>query len=180
MKIKPREKRERLFKNGRPLMRQVQFIDGEDYARDIKILWVAHTRKKWNFLPEDITQEEFLARIVGLSEQASLFITDDTNSSYREGKGPVAFFWAFDDGWKVEPHVEIFPWATKRNIIRSVVSFLHMMKYQKIGVCVALALKSSLALCEKCVEYGVLFRSGMVANGDPHGDVYIYSIRGKK
>jgi hypothetical protein len=180
MKLKPREKRERLFKNGRPLIRTVQFIDGQDYARDIKILWVAHTKKKWYFLPEDITQEEFLERILELSERASFFIADDTNSSYNEGKGPVIVFWAFDDGWKVEPHIEIFPWATKRNILRVVVSFLHMMKYKKIGVCVIYSLKNSLALCEKCVEYGVLFKSGMIANGDPRGDEFIYSIRGKK
>lgn len=180
MNLKPREKRERLFRKGRPIIRPLGFIEGGEYSKDIKILWVAHTQKPWAFMPKGVTQEEFIARIVELSEHAGLCIADDVNASYKDGKGPVAIFWIFDNGWKAEPHAEYFPWSTTRNILRVTVSFLHMMKYKKIGVCVVLALKSSVPLFDKCVEYGVLFRSGMIAGGDPRGDEYIYSIRGKK
>lgn len=180
MKIKPREKRERLFKNGRPFIRQIEYFDGDQYSKDIKILWVAHQKKPWYSMPKDVTQEEFIERIGDLSTRAAIFVAEDNNSSYKEGKGPVGVFWLFDHGWKVEPHAEVFPWATPRNVLRSYVSFFHMIKYKKIGVCVAYAMKSTVPLHDKCTEYGVLFRSGMIAGGDPRGDEYIYSIRGKR
>lgn len=180
MKLKPREKRERLFKNSRPIIRQIEYFEGDQYSKDIKILWVSHQKKPWYSMPKDVTQQEFIERIGELSERATIFVADDYNTSYKEGNGPICVFWLFDDGWKVEPHTEIFPWATDRNVLRTAVSFLHMMKYKKIGVCVIKAIKSSVPLFDKCTEYGVLFRSGMIAGGDPRGDEFIYSVRGKR
>lgn len=180
MKLKPREKRERLFKGSRPIIRKIEYFEGDQYSKDIKILWVAHQKKPWYIMPEDVTQEAFIERIADLSESASIFVVDDYNASYKEGKGPICVFWLFDDGWKIEPHTELFTWATPRNILRAYVSFLHMMKYKKIGVCVLRAMKDTVPLLEKCTQYGVLFRSGMIAGGDPRGDEYIYSIRGKR
>ena len=180
MKLKPREKRERLFKKSRPLIRPVQFYDGDQYHNDIKIMWVAHSKNQWDAMPEGINQSEFVEQLMQFSNRSGLYIADDDNNSYKNGIGPVGVCQIFDHGWKVEPHVHFFPWATPRNILRSTVSFLHMMKYKKIGVCVVCALKSSVPLFDKCTEYGVLFRSGMIAGGDPRGDEYIYSIRGKR
>ena len=105
---------------------------------------------------------------------------EDFNKSFKSGIGPVLVFQTCGNDWRITPHAQMFPWATPRNILRCYVSFLHMIKYKKIGVCVVLGLKHVVPLYEKCVEYGVLFRSGMIAGGDPRGDEYIYSIRGKR
>ncbi len=131
-------------------------------------------------MPKDVSQEEFINRIIDLSGRADFCIADDNNTSYESGSGPIGVCWIFDNGWKVEPHAEFFPWATSRNILRVTVSFLHMMKYKRIGVCMVYSLKNSVALFNKCTKYGVLFRNGMIPGGDQRGDEYVYSIRGKR
>lgn len=180
MKLKPREKRERLFKKGRPIIRQMEFLDGDEYHKDVKVAWVAHSKAKFYSIPDGATQDQFVDILIDFNRHAGLHLVDDFNSAYKEGIGPVGIVQIGGDDWRALPHVEFFPWATARNILRCTVSFLHMMKYKKIGVCVIYALKESVPLFDKCTEYGVLFKSGMIAGGSPRGDEYIYSIRGKR
>lgn len=180
MKEKPREKRERLFKNGRPLMRSVQIYNGSEYHEDVKTMWVAYQKSDCYAIPPGKSQEEFIETIIDFDNTCPLYMAIDHNKAYKSGKGPVGVFQVCGDGWRITPHLQVFPWATPRNVLRCYVSFLHMMKYKKIGVCVLLGLKHVVPLYEKCTEYGVLFRSGMIAGGDPRGDEYIYSIRGKR
>lgn len=180
MKLRPRERRERLFKSGRPIIRNLEFYNGTEYHDDIKTIWVAYSKSECYAMPPGLKQDEFIDTLKGFNEAAPLFIADDYNKSYKSGKGPVMIFQIDGNDWKITPHAQVFPWATKRNILRCAVSFLHMMKYKKVGVCVIHSLKSSVPLFDKCVEYGVLFKSGMIANGDPRGDEFIYSIRGKR
>lgn len=176
----PKERRDFLFRKSRPLIRSVKFIEGDDYSSDIKTLWVSHVQEPWPIMPEGVTQEEFVNRIIEFTDGKNLYVADDDNKAYANGRGPIAICQVTDHGWKIEPHVDFFPWASPRNILRATVSFLHMMKYQKIGVCVVYSLKNSLPLFNKCCEYGVLHKSGMIRGGDPRGDQYIYSIRGKR
>lgn len=180
MKLKPREKRERLFKKGRPIIRRLNFYDGESYHDDVKTLWVAYSKSSCYAIAPGLKQDEFIKMLFAFDASAPLYIADDYSKSYKSGIGPVMVFQINGDDWKITPHAQVFPWATNRNKIRCAVSFLHMMKYKKIGVCVIHSLKSSVKLFDKCVEYGVLFRSGMIAGGDERGDEYIYSIRGKR
>jgi hypothetical protein len=180
MKLKPRERRERLFRNGRPIIRLLQFHDGDEYHDDIRVAWVAYSKSTCYSVPPGLTQDEFVDFLMNMNNAAPLYMIADFNKSYKGGKGPIMVIQISGNDWKVTPHAQVFPWATPRNVLRCSVSFLHMMKYKNIGVCVVHALKSSVPLFNRCMEYGVLFRSGMIAGGDPRGDEFIYSIRGKR
>ena len=174
-----KEKRDRLFKSGRPLIRPLQIYDGEKYHKDIGILWVAYSKEPFYSFPEGLSKTEFVEVIKEMVSTREVMMIDDTNSEYRES-GPVAMITVQTDGWKIEPHTSIFPWATTRNKLRGVVSFFQMVRYKKIGVCIIYSLQQSKSLFDKCIKYGVLHYVGKIVNGDPRGDEYIYSVRGKR
>jgi hypothetical protein len=175
----PKEKRDRLFKGGRPHIRELRVYDGNKYHKDMGILWVAHKRSPFYQFDKDLTQEQFAKEISELASRGELLIAEDANKQYQ-GSGPIALVGVKNNGWKVEPHVQFFDWATPRNILRSTVAFLQMIRYRKIGACVVYALDESLNLFDRCCAYGVLHKVGKIENGDPRGDETVYSIRGKK
>ena len=177
--LKPREKRERLFKNGRPVFRTMEIMEGNEYHRDMAICWVAHSKEPFYSIAAT-DQSGFARELINLSTQSEFMMAEDINEYYESGQGPVAVIGAASDGWKVEPHVEFFPWATTRNKLRVTVAFFQMVRYRKIGACVVNSLEDSKPLFDKTASYGVIHFVGKVPNGDPRGDVYLYSIRGKK
>ena len=177
--LKPREKRERLFKNGRPLFRPLEVMDGDEYHRDIAICWVAHSKEPFYAIAAT-DQDGFAKEMSAVSGMNSLLMAEDTNSYYESGAGPVALVSIHTDGWKVEPHCEFFPWASAKNKLRVFVSFFQMVRYKKVGACVAGSLDDSKSLFDKTASYGVLHFVGKIPNGDPRGDVYLYSVRGKR
>ena len=174
-----KNKRDRLFRKSRPHFRPLQIYDGDKYHKDIGILWAAYQDGCFNELPRDLEQVEFAQEVEKITQTHELWLAEDDNGSYQSGKGPVALVSIIGDGWRIEPHTEFFPWTSKKNILRSSVAFFQMVRYKKIGVCVVKSLKVSTALFNKCKEYGVLFYVGEIINGDPRGDEYIYSVRGK-
>lgn len=174
-----KDKRDRLFRKSRPHFRTLHIYDGDKYHKDIGILWAAYQDGCFHELPRDLEQSEFAQEVEKLTQTHELWMAEDENNSYQSGKGPVALVSIISDGWKIEPHTESFPWASKRNILRYFVAFFHMIRYKKIGVCVVKSLKSSTNLFNKCKEYGVLFYVGEIINGNQNGDEYIYSVRGK-
>jgi len=174
----PKEKRERLLKN-RPFIRPLRIYDGSYYHKDIGILWAAHKAKPFYSIDKKIDQNEFATIIEGFSKSSLLFIADDDCQAFDSGRGPVCLISVSDNGWRVEPHCEFFNWASKRNILRVIVSFLHWMHYKKIGVCVVRCMEESKGLFDHCKDYGVLFYVGKIIGGDERGDEYIFSIMGK-
>jgi len=178
--MNPSEKRNRLFKSGKPLIRPLEIYNGEGYSKDIGILWTAYKRKPFEILGEGLSQEAFAESIESLSQKADLMVIDDDNKGYQD-KGPVVFLSLFSNGWKSQPQVEFFPWATIKNKLRTSVTFLHWIRYSKeIGVIEIRGLKEDKSLLEKCKDYGVLFYSGKVIGGHPKGNEYIYSVKGRK
>lgn len=174
-----KEKRDILFRKSRPLWRPLQVYDGDKYHKDMGILWTAYESGCFEELPRNLKQEDFAREVENLTQIRELLLAEDFNSAYKESKGPIAFASILGDGWRIEPHVEFFPWASRRNILRSSVGFFQMVRYKKIGVCIVKSLNNSTKLFDKCKEYGVLFYVGKIVNGDPRGDEYVYSIRGK-
>ena len=172
-----KEKRDRLFKSGRPQLRKVEIYDGDKYHKDVGYLWVAHTKKPFGNLG-NVSQEEFARWIEKLSKGSELIIIEDFNRELGK-TGPVGLIGISSDGWLVEPYAEFFKWATARNILRCAVSFLQMIRYRKIGACLIKSAPESVSLLNKVCKYGVLHFVGKVPNGDPHGDLWLYSIRGK-
>jgi hypothetical protein len=171
----PKERRDRLFKSGRPFIRSLQIYDGGNYHKDIGVLWVAHKRRPFYELKPDITQEQFAHEISSIAQKAELLIAEDGNHKHKA----VALIAVSSNGWKVEPHAEFFQWATPKNILRVSVAFFQMIRYRQIGSCVVLSLPESKSLFDKCCTYGVLHKVGEIANGDPRGDELVYSVRGK-
>lgn len=174
-----KERRDRLFKSGRPHIRSLQIYDGDKYHKDLGILWVAHQKQPFYSLPENLDQVKFAQEILSLSKEVELLIAEDVNTQYKQ-TGPVAVIGVRSDGWKIEPHAEFFKWATPKNVLKVAVAFFQMARYRKIGVCVVHSLTDSVPLFNKCCKYGVLKPVGQIPNGDPRGDEFIYSIRGKR
>lgn len=176
-----KEKRDRLFKKGRPFIRELKILDGEKYHKDLGILWVAHTKSPFTWLPDGLEQSDFAASIQEIYQGEDLLIAEDDNRQFKNKKGPVALFSLKTNGWKYEPHVQFMPWATKKNILRTTVAFLQFVRYsKKVGCIVVYSMENSLPLFDKCCDYGVLHKVGLIPNGDPRGDEWLYTIRGKR
>lgn len=178
--MKPKEKRDRLFKSSRPHVRPLELFDNGKYSKDLAILWAAYKKGSFPEMPE-MDQSEFTEFILDIASQYSKgWMIEDNNSQYKDGHGAIGFMFAADNGWEVEPHFESFEWATPRNILRSVVSFLQMMRYSKdVGVVNIYSLSDSKKFYDHLIGYGVTRYVGKVPHGDIRGDRYIYYTRGK-
>ena len=162
--------RDRIFKKSRPLVRKHE-------PEDNRFLWAAYKNKSFD-LPEDLDQAQFL---VAISEKFGdfnlLWMIEDDSKSFKAGRGLVAIIGIKTDGWQFMPSVHFFKWATPKNVLRSYVGFLQMVRYSKdIGVC-RIESKDSL---DRLKKYGVLYFRGRIPNGTPSGDLMIYSIAGKR
>lgn len=177
-----KEKRDRLFKGGRPNIRPLQIFDGDRYHKDIGILWVSYSKGKFFVdIPSGLDNAGFIDALDVIMKNRELLMIDDTNEQYS-GVGPIAVVSVGGDGWKIEPHVVFFPWATTRNKLRGTVSFFQMARYKKIGCCMVYSLAESRPLFDKVQKYGVLNYVGRIPNGDSRGrgDEYLFTIRGTK
>lgn len=173
----PKEKRERLFRHSRPHFRAFEIFDGNDYHRDIKILWVAHKRSPFPGIDKNIDQNAFIHAVIEMASTFDLLAFEDENNNAKE----VGVMRIGDNGWRYEPHVYIYPWATKKNILRSCVAFFQWARHsRKIGCIEVIADEKSKCLFDHVCEYGVLHYVGRMVNGNPNGDDFIYSVKGKK
>jgi hypothetical protein len=176
----PKQRRDSLFRHTRPEIRGFELYDGDEYHKDVKLLWVAHQKEPIHLIPEEITQEEFAQYVEDAAKKGDLFVIEDENNQY-DGFGPVGMGFIMDNGWKYEPHINFFPWSTKKNILRSVVAGLQWARYsRKIGCILIHSLEESKNLFDHVCKYGVLHYVGKIVNGDERGDEYLYSVRGKR
>ena len=172
------EKRRKLFKKSKPFIREFK-------PEDMWILWAAYKEKSFNQLPEELlgmNKEEFYQFSTDrLKPYHSLMLVEDSCNKFKEKRGPVCLIVANTDGWKVEPHVEFFSWATKLNILRVNVRFFNWIRQNKeVGVCIVRSLKNTSNLFHHVRKYGVLNFVGKIPGGDYRGDEWIFSIRGKR
>jgi len=163
--------RKRLFKKSRPLVRKHE-------PSDNGFLWAAYKQGSFD-LPQDLTQQQFL---IAMAKQFGsfhlLWVIEDDNKNFRNGRGLVALIGIKTDGWTYIPSIFFFQWATVKNRLRSFVGFLQMVRYQKdVGVCRIESLDDKLHRLKK---YGVLYFRGRIPGGSPQGDLFLYSINGKK
>lgn len=180
--MKPKQKRDRLFKSSRPNVRPLELFDGDHYSKDVAILWAAYRKGSFQDMEDGLNQSEFTEFILDIAASYNKgWMIEDNNSQYKNGYGAVGFVFAADNGWEIEPHFEKFSWATKRNVLRTFVSFLQMMRYSKeVGIVNLYSLKDSKNLFDHITDYGVTRYVGKVPHGDLRGDRYIYYTRGKK
>lgn len=144
-------------------------------------MWAAYQKGSLP-LPEGLSQEQFLVEtnrhFGGFN---LLWIIEDRNSNFKSGTGQIGVVGIKTDGWTFRPEVHFFKWATTRNILRTAVGFFQMVKHQKsIGVCRVEVMQKDKQLLDKMKDYGVLYFRGRIPFGDPKGDMFVFSIDGKK
>lgn len=163
-------RRERLFRTGKPVVRPAIYSD-------IRWLWAAAKRNGF-----DGTAEEFTAQTEPLLAQADrLFMLEDLNREYSKGSGPVGLVLANYDGWALVPHVEWFPWATPRNILRCSVGFLQAMRYtQDVGVIKIFAEGRTAKWFKRLKRYVAISVGGRIPYGRDTGEECIFYLRGRK
>lgn len=178
--MKPKERRDRLFKSSRPNIREMSLIDQQGYTKDMGILWGAYIQNSFD-MPET-TQEDFAGLMVReINPYQKKWLVEDANIKFSEGYGPIGMMVARYNGWELEPEFISFSWASPRNILRATVSFLQMMRYDKdVGIVNVHSLKKSKDFFNHVSKYGVLKYAAKIPNGDERGDRYIYYVRGRK
>lgn len=138
---------------------------------DINILWEAYKAKSFD-LPE-MSKLQFVSWAIKTKSRYQEFLLVEKDNS------AIAFVAAYFDGWKYEPHVEFFSWASKKDILRSSVEFFtELGKLDTIGVIVVKSLSKTSNLFSHVVKFGCLEFIGKMPNGDYRGDEYIYSKSG--
>ncbi len=192
---KAKAKLRRLNRIGTPVFREFDPLDKEQ--RDIKLLWAAYLRDSFPELPKGLEQWEFIQELERIYFSSSnVLILEDFNDIQPGKRAPVAVLTEHvSEGWQLEPHIDYFAWATPRNKLRCVVNYLrHARQMEGIGVCLVKCLRKDMPLFERVREYNVLFplsrfdkefyksdddvmhRVGVLKNGDPRGDLYMYSL----
>jgi hypothetical protein len=172
--VEGKERRQRLFKKSRPLVRPYE-------QKDNGFLWAAYQRGAFD-IPRGLDQNEFLISVGKQFGQFPLiWIVEDDSTQFKSGRGQVALVAIKSDGWVFEPTPLFFPWARHRNVLRACVAFFQMMRYQKdVGCCLVRSGKEHSQFLIHMQKFGVLFPRARIPFGSSNGDVWIFSINGKK
>lgn len=170
-----KELRDRLFKKGRPRFRKAELVGQDGYGKDMKILWAAYKAESFEADP-GMTQEQFAEWIL---EQARTFkdllLGEDRSAAFQGEWGPVVVVGVNQDNLLVRAVGQSFKWATKRNILRLSVAFLHMITHsKKTGVCMVKADKRTQKLADHMKDYKLLFYVGKTGESE-----YLYAVRGR-
>lgn len=178
------ENRARLFRGSKPTLRPARLVnDDGSYGDDMGVLWAAYKAGSFPLMEDqNLEPTQFGQFIVdtcaGLSDAVMI---EDACTQYASGRGPIAFVGIRNDGWRHEPHVDYFAWASPRVILRGAVAFIQFMRYHKgVGVCVIRCLPPSVNLFKRVARYAVLNYVGKIFRGTARGDEHLFSVAGKK
>jgi len=176
-----KEKRDFLLKD-KPYIRKAILLDQDGFTEDMGILWVSYQRGGFTFLPRGFDKSLFIDVISSnVQNYQELLLIEDNSKVFQSGRGPIGVIGINNDGWKIEPHVDYFPWATSRMILRASVAYFQMVKYDKeVGVCVVKSLGNTARLFHRLKDYGVLWFVGKIPYGDVRGDEYLFTVKGRK
>lgn len=171
----PKELRQRLFKKTKPVIRRLEIMDGEQYSRDMGILWAGY-RSGAFALPEGLDQQAFVDAIEQrLSGFDAVWMVDDKNRSFSAGFGPIAIVGTTTAGLIVEPRAIFFRWASKRNVLRASVGFINMLKHsKKTGIILVRTRRDQMKLPDHLKAYDMLYYLGRSDVNEA-----LYSIRGR-
>lgn len=155
-------------------MRQYQQTDNG-------FLWTAYLHGSFD-IPKGLTQETFLPEIAKRFGSFNLlWIIEDDSRQFRSGRGQIALVGIQTDGWTYVPKFHFFRWATPRNVLRACVAFFHMMRSKAdVGAVKLEVVRKDVKLLKLMESYGVLFIRGRIPRGSPDGDLWIFSINGKR
>jgi hypothetical protein len=174
--VNPREKRDRLFRKSKPFFRKADLInlDGT-YGADMGILWAAYKAGSFK-APDGMTQEQFAEWVIGTARRfTTLWLGEDDNKAFKSGRGAVAIVGTNQEGLLVTAEGQPFKWAGKRNVLRLVVAFLHMItKSKKTGICMVKGDDITMPILDHMKDYGLLYYIGKTNPSE-----YLYSVRGR-
>lgn len=164
--------RKRLYSRSRPRFRQIA-------ESDIALLVYAWKRGAFDNL-QGLSDEHFVATIRNvLASFTEVFLAEDKTSVFTEGRGPIGLVGIRSNGWQANVSTEPFPWITALQMLSSMVSFFHMMRYSKTyGVVVAVTEDNG--FYDRLGRYTSIKRAGEIQFGTPRGPEYIYSMRTAK
>lgn len=147
----------------------------DGYGRDMGVLWAAYKAGSFE-APEGMTQELFAEWILGQSKVFNdLLIGEDHSQAYKGGMGPVGIVGVNQQNLLVEAVGQSFKWATKRNVLRLSVAFLHMITLsKKTGVCMVKTNGKTQLVADHMKKYRLLFYVGKTAK-----DEHLYAVRGR-
>lgn len=170
-----KRRRDQLFARSRPFVRRL------DWANDFWVLWAAYDLDSFPKMPKGLTREQFAQMLQKiLSTHSSILLVEDDNKHFRNGRGPCALVAVDNFGWRIEPHVEFFRWASDRIKLRSYVAFFQLAKNSEdFGVCVVRCPKQYSTFIRRLSRYCLLHPCGMVPKGSRYGDEYLYSIESR-
>ena len=146
-----------------------------DAVADMPVMQQAYQAGSFKKLARDLSEDDFRQVLFEFCQRkyACLIVED----AHR----PVAFVAIDHDGWRVEPHVDFFEWASARARFRSSIAFFKMMRSSpEVGVCVVRAIADSVRLFDHLCRREVLRLCGQIPAGDPRGDEWLYYVRGSK
>lgn len=173
-----RLRRERLMRYTNPHVRPFNL------QRDAWVLWAAYDLGSFPDMPKGLQQEEFFGYVQRFTAvKAACLIVEEDHKYFREKRGPVAIICVdrYAGGWRIEPQIDFFFWAGKRQRLAAAVSFLQMVRYSKdVGVCVVRVEQKDTAFCEHLCGYDVLRPTGKLPNARPTGDEFLYHRTGRK
>jgi len=126
-------------------------------------------------------REEFFKCVRAfVNTKSAVNMIEDEHKYFRDKKGPVAMVSVDNYGWKIEPSIDFFFWASKRNRLRACAAYLQMVRYSKdFGVCVVRAGDGDVMLCEHLRGYDLLFPCGKIPCGRPDGDEHLFYVKCK-
>jgi len=179
--MKPKEARDKLFRDSKPNIRAVNiFNEDGSIGRDMGVLWAAFQKGTFKNLG-DLSQEEFTEEAIKyLSRYQFAWMIDDRNGKFSSKYGPIGLVVGKFNGWALEPHLIPFSWSTPRNKIRATVAYMQMMRYEKdVGVVNVFSSEKDMKFFKHMKnKYGVIYYIGKFPRGDFGEDRYMFYGRG--
>ena len=172
-----RERRERLMRYTNPRVRPFEM------ERDAWVLWGAYDLGSFPAMPKGLKPAQFFEVVRSFrATKSQCLVVEEDHKYFREKRGPVALVSIenFND-WRIEPQVDFFFWASKRQRLAAVVSFLQMVRYSReVGVCVVRVPDRDVPFCEHLYKYDLLRACGKLPNASPLGMEHLFYVRGRK
>lgn len=171
-----RIRRERLLRREEPRVRPLQ-------ASDAWVLYAAYDLKSFPAMPEGLKPAELWAHISSWAQRHSSVLVIEANHKYFKAKrGPIAMVTIDNFGWQVEPQIDFFFWATKRQRLAAAVGFLQMVKYAKeVGCTFVRVPDTGVGMCDHIMKrYDLLRIAGKIPNAREEGTEHHYFLKGRR
>jgi hypothetical protein len=178
---KPKAARDRLFRYGRPNIRELVLREGDGIGGDMRYIWGAYRKGSFPDIGE-MDQSEFTDYFIDYLDQFySAWIVEDKNYHYPDNYGPVGLIVADFNGWEMEPVFIPFEWITKKNVLKMVVAFFQMARYERgIGILSLSSGEESVNFFMKTAKrYNVIYYVGKIPRANRGDNRYMFYGRGK-